>query len=219
MKEKTVLDKSYDPKPVEDKWSHYWVEKNIFTPEVPSSKEKFSIVLPPPNVTGSLHMGHALCFTLPDIIVRWKRMLGFNVLWLPGADHASIAVHNVIEKSLEGKGLNREKLGRERFLELAWDWKEKYGGVIMHQLKRLGASLDWTRERFTLDEGFSRAVKTVFVELYKEGLVYRDYYLVNRCPHCGTVLSDIEIEHKQLSAKLYYINIISNTLFLIQMSS
>ncbi|MBN2244491.1 MAG: valine--tRNA ligase [Candidatus Aminicenantes bacterium] len=205
MKEKTVLDKSYDPKPVEEKWSHYWVEKKIFTPEVPSSKEKFSIVLPPPNVTGSLHMGHALCFTLPDIIVRWKRMLGFNVLWLPGADHASIAVHNVIEKTLEEKGLNREKLGRERFLELAWEWKEKYGGVIMHQLKRLGASLDWTRERFTLDEGFTQAVKTVFVELYKEGLIYRDYYLVNRCPHCGTVLSDIEIEHKQLNAKLYYI--------------
>lgn len=205
MKEKTVLDKSYDPKPIEEKWSYYWIDKKIFTPDVSSEKEKFSIVLPPPNVTGSLHMGHALCFTLPDIIVRWKRMLGFNVLWLPGADHASIAVHNVIEKSLKEKGLTREQLGRERFLEIAWDWKEKYGGVIMNQLKRLGASLDWTRERFTLDEGFSKAVKTVFVELYKEGLIYRDYYLVNRCPHCGTVLSDIEIEHKELGAKLYYI--------------
>jgi len=200
-----ILDKSYDPKPVEDRWSRFWLEKGLFTPEVPSSRPKFSLVLPPPNVTGSLHMGHALCFTLPDIICRWKRMKGYNVLWLPGTDHASIAVHNVIEQSLKEKGLSREALGREEFLKVAWDWKRKYGGIITGQLKKLGCSLDWSRERFTMDEGFSRAVRLVFVRLYQEGLIYRDYYLVNRCPRCNTVLSDIEIEHKELQGKLYYI--------------
>jgi len=205
MKEKIVLPKAYDPEPVEEKWATFWIEEGVFTPRMPSPEKAFSMVLPPPNVTGSLHMGHALCFTLPDIIVRWKRMKGFNTLWLPGTDHASIAVHNVIEQSLEQKGLSREKLGREKFLETAWDWKKKYGGVIVNQLKRLGTSLDWTRERFTLDDGFQRAVIRVFVDLYEEGLIYRDYYLVNRCPHCGTVLSDIEIEHKELESKLYYI--------------
>jgi valyl-tRNA synthetase len=205
MKEKIVLPKAYDPEPVEEKWATFWIEEGVFTPRMPSPEKAFSMVLPPPNVTGSLHMGHALCFTLPDIIVRWKRMKGFNTLWLPGTDHASIAVHNVIEQSLEQKGLSRERLGREKFLETAWDWKKKYGGVIVNQLKRLGTSLDWTRERFTLDDGFQRAVIRVFVDLYEEGLIYRDYYLVNRCPHCGTVLSDIEIEHKELESKLYYI--------------
>jgi valyl-tRNA synthetase len=204
-KKKKILEKSYDPKPVEEKWSRFWLEENIFTPEVPSTKQKYSMVLPPPNVTGSLHMGHALCFTLPDIIARWRRMQGYNVLWLPGTDHASIAVHNVIEQSLAEKGLTREKLGREEFLKIAWDWKQKYGGMITGQLKKLGASLDWTRERFTMDEGFSQAVRRVFVDLYNEGLIYRDYYLVNRCPRCRTVLSDIEIEHRELQGKLYYI--------------
>lgn len=205
MKKKHILEKVYDPKPVEEKWSKFWIDEGLFVPRVPSSKKKFSMVLPPPNVTGSLHIGHALCFTLPDIIVRWRRMQGYNTLWLPGTDHASIAVHNVIEQSLAEKGLTREKIGREEFLKMAWDWKEKYGGIITHQLKRLGTSLDWTRERFTLDEGFSKAVRHVFIELYHEDLIYRDYYLVNRCPHCGTVLSDIEIEHKERKAKLYYI--------------
>ncbi|MQY60356.1 class I tRNA ligase family protein, partial [bacterium] len=202
MKKKHILEKVYDPKPVEEKWSKFWIDEGLFVPRVPSSKKKFSMVLPPPNVTGSLHVGHALCFILPDIIVRWRRMQGYNTLWLPGTDHASIAVHNVIEQSLAEKGLTRKKVGREEFLKMAWDWKEKYGGIITHQLKRLGTSLDWTRERFTLDEGFSKAVRHVFVELYHEGLIYRDYYLVNRCPHCGTVLSDIEIEHKERKAKL-----------------
>jgi len=205
MKEKLILEKAYDPEPVEEKWSKFWIDEGLFVASSTSDRKKFSMVLPPPNVTGFLHMGHALCFTLPDIIVRWKRMQGYNVLWLPGTDHASIAVHNVIEQSLSEKGLTREKIGREKFLKVAWDWKKMYGGVIINQLKKLGASLDWTRERFTLDEGFSRAVRRVFVDLYTEGLIYRDYYLVNRCPHCGTVLSDIEIEHKELQAKLYYI--------------
>ena len=204
--EKTkILEKTYDPKPVEKRWLRRWIEEGFFTPEAPSAKKKYSLVLPPPNVTGSLHMGHALCFTLPDIIVRWRRMQGYNVLWLPGTDHASIAVHNVIEQSLAEKGLSRERLGREEFLKIAWDWKMKYGGIITGQLKKLGASLDWTRERFTLDEGFSLAVRRVFVDLYNEGLIYRDYYLVNRCPRCRTVLSDIEIEHRELEAKLYFI--------------
>ncbi|MDY0231029.1 MAG: valine--tRNA ligase [Candidatus Saccharicenans sp.] len=205
MREKKLLSKSYDPHPVETRWSKFWLEENLFVADVDSSKPKFSMVLPPPNVTGVLHMGHALCFTLPDIIVRWKKMQGYNTMWLPGTDHASIAVHNVIEQSLAEKGLSREKIGREEFLKLAWDWKNKYGGVITEQLKRLGCSLDWSRERFTMDEGFSQAVKYVFVSLFKENLIYRDYYLVNRCPRCRTVLSDIEIEHKEVKSKLWYI--------------
>jgi valyl-tRNA synthetase len=205
MKKKRILEKAYNPHPVEIKWSDFWIKKGLFTPKAPSSRKRFSMVLPPPNVTGSLHMGHALCFTLPDIITRWRRMQGFNTLWLPGTDHASIAVHNVIEQSLAEKGLTREEVGREKFLNMAWEWKNKYGGLIIHQLKRLGTSLDWTRERFTLDEDFSVAVRRVFVDLYREGLIYRDYYLVNRCPHCKTVLSDIEIEHRERKARLYYI--------------
>jgi valyl-tRNA synthetase len=205
MNEKKQLDKAYDPGPVEDKWSKYWQDNGIFTADARSAKPKFSMVLPPPNVTGILHMGHALCFTLPDIVTRWKRMQGHDCLWLPGTDHASIAVHNVIEQSLAEKGLSREKVGRDEFLRIAWDWKERYGGVITTQLRKLGCSLDWSRERFTMDEGFSRAVRQVFVSLHDEGLIYRDYYLVNRCPRCGTVLSDIEIEHKELQGKLWYI--------------
>ncbi len=205
MNTKDELAKAYDPKPVEEKWGQFWLDEGLFTADAKSEKPKFSMVLPPPNVTGILHMGHALCFTLPDIITRWKRMQGYNCLWLPGTDHASIAVHNVIEKSLAEKGLTREKIGREEFLRIAWEWKAKYGGVITSQLKRLGTSLDWSRERFTMDPGFSRAVKQVFVSLYDEGLIYRDYFLVNRCPHCRTVLSDIEIEHKDLKGKLWHI--------------
>ncbi len=205
MRQKKLLDKAYDPKPVEARWSKFWLEEKLFVADVHSTRPKFSMVLPPPNVTGVLHMGHALCFTLPDIIVRWKRMQGYNTMWLPGTDHASIAVHNVIEQSLAEKGLSRDKIGRDEFLKVAWEWKKKYGGVIIDQLKRLGCSLDWSRERFTMDEGFTRAVKYVFVSLYREGLIYRDYYLVNRCPRCQTVLSDIEIEHRELQGKLWYI--------------
>jgi valyl-tRNA synthetase len=205
MNDKRQLEKTYDPKPVEEKWTKFWLDEGLFVADPKSTNPKFSMVLPPPNVTGILHMGHALCFTLPDIITRWKRMQGYNCLWLPGTDHASIAVHNVIEQSLAEKGLSREKIGRDEFLRIAWDWKTKYGGVITSQLKKLGASLDWSRERFTMDPGFSRAVKQVFVSLYDEGLIYHDYYLVNRCPRCRTVLSDIEIEHRDLRGKLWYI--------------
>jgi valyl-tRNA synthetase len=206
MNDRRQLAKAYDPKPVEERWSKFWLDEGLFVADAKSPKPKFSMALPPPNVTGILHMGHALCFTLPDIITRWKRMQGYNCLWLPGTDHASIAVHNVIEQSLAEKGLSREKVGREEFLRIAWEWKSRYGGVITSQLKKLGASLDWSRERFTMDPGFSRAVRQVFVSLYHEGLIYRDYYLVNRCPRCGTVLSDIEIEHRDLRGKLWYIN-------------
>ncbi|MBN2265367.1 MAG: valine--tRNA ligase [Candidatus Aminicenantes bacterium] len=205
MSANAELAKAYDPKPVEAKWGKFWLDEGLFVGDPKSAKPKFSMVLPPANVTGILHMGHALCFTLPDIITRWKRMKGYNCMWLPGTDHASIAVHNVIEKALAEKGLTREKVGREEFLRIAWDWKAKYAGVITGQLKKLGASLDWSRERFTMDEGFSRAVIQVFVSLYDEGLIYRDYFLVNRCPRCGTVLSDIEIEHKDLRGKLWHI--------------
>jgi valyl-tRNA synthetase len=205
MKNKHILGKTYNPKPVEEKWNRFWEDEGLFVAQAASPKKKFSMVLPPPNVTGRLHIGHALCFTLPDIIVRWRRMQGYNTLWLPGTDHASIAVHNVVEQSLEEKGLSGEQIGREKFLEVAWEWKEKHGNIIISQLKKLGASLDWTRERFTLDEGYAKAVRSVFVDLYNEGLIYRDYYLVNRCPHCGTVLSDIEVEHQQRKGKLYYL--------------
>ena len=205
MNDRRQLEKAYDPKPVEGKWTKFWLDEGLFVADPKSSKPKFSMALPPPNVTGILHMGHALCFTLPDIITRWKRMQGHNCLWLPGTDHASIAVHNVIEQSLAEKGLTREKVGREEFVRIAWDWKAKYGSVITDQLKRLGASLDWSRERFTMDPGFSRAVRQVFVSLYQEGLIYRDYYLVNRCPRCQTVLSDIEIEHRDLRGKLWHV--------------
>jgi valyl-tRNA synthetase len=205
MINKEELAKAYDHKPVEEKWGAFWLDEGLFVADPASPKPKFSMVLPPANVTGVLHVGHALCFTLPDIITRWKRMQGYNCMWLPGTDHASIAVHNVIEKTLAEKGLTREKVGREEFLRIAWDWKDKYAGVITGQLKKLGASLDWSRERFTMDPGFTRAVKTVFVRLYEEKLIYRDYFLVNRCPRCGTVLSDIEIEHKDLRGKLWHI--------------
>jgi len=205
MKTKPILEKAYDPKPVEEKWNKFWEEEELFVAQGSSPKKKFSMVLPPPNVTGRLHIGHALCFTLPDIVVRWRRMQGYNTLWLPGIDHASIAVHNVVEQNLAEKGLSRQQIGREKFLETAREWKEKHGNIIINQLKKLGASLDWTRERFTLDDGYRQAVRHVFVNLYDESLIYRDYYLVNRCPHCGTVLSDIEVEHQELKGKLYYI--------------
>ncbi len=199
------LPKSYDPSQVEEKWYRYWLEKRYFHSEVDPSRRKFSVVIPPPNVTGSLHMGHALNNTIQDIFVRWKRMQGYNTMWLPGTDHAGIATQNVVEKALAQEGLTKEDLGREKFLERVWEWKKKYGGRIILQLKRLGASCDWERERFTLDEGLSRAVKEVFVRLFKEGLIYRGNYIINWCPRCGTALSDIEVEHREVSGNLWYV--------------
>jgi len=200
-----VLEKGFEPKEVEEKWYRYWEENRLFRAETKSGKKPFCIVIPPPNVTGSLHMGHALNNTLQDILCRYKRMKGYSVLWQPGTDHAGIATQNVVEKDLAAKGTDRHQVGRERFVELVWEWREKYGGVIINQLKRLGCSCDWSRERFTMDEGLSKAVKEVFVNLYEEGLIYRGDYIINWCPRCQTALADLEVEHEDLDSSLYYI--------------
>jgi valyl-tRNA synthetase len=200
-----VLDKSYDPHQVEEKWYRYWMERNYFRADENSEKESYSIVIPPPNVTGSLHIGHALNNTLQDILIRYKRMQGLSVLWMPGTDHAGIATQNVVEKQLLEEGLDRHVLGREKFIERVWKWKKQSGGTIISQLKKLGASCDWSRERFTMDEGLSDAVKEVFIHLYQEGLIYRSYYIINWCPRCQTALSDLEVEHEEFLGKLYYL--------------
>ncbi len=200
-----VLAKGYEPEEVEEKWYRYWEENNLFRAEPKNHQEPFCIVIPPPNVTGSLHMGHALNNTLQDILCRYKRMKGYSVLWQPGTDHAGIATQNVVEKDLAARGTDRHQVGRERFVELVWDWREKYGGVIINQLKRLGCSCDWSRERFTMDEGLSKAVREVFVRLYEEGLIYRGDYIINWCPRCQTALADLEVEHDDLDSSLYYI--------------
>jgi valyl-tRNA synthetase len=200
-----VLDKSYDPHQVEEKWYRYWMERNYFRADENSEKESYSIVIPPPNVTGSLHIGHALNNTLQDILIRYKRMQGLSVLWMPGTDHAGIATQNVVEKQLLEEGLDRHALGREKFIERVWKWKKQSGGTIIGQLKKLGASCDWSRERFTMDEGLSDAVKEVFIHLYQEGLIYRSYYIINWCPRCQTALSDLEVEHEEFLGKLYHL--------------
>jgi valyl-tRNA synthetase len=200
-----VIDKVYEPKQVEQKWYGFWMEKGYFRAESVSSKPPFCIVIPPPNVTGVLHMGHALNNTLQDVIVRYKRMSGFNTLWLPGTDHAGIATQNVVERELSKEGLRPEDIGRAAFIERVWEWKKRSGGIIIEQLKRLGSSCDWSRERFTMDEGLSRAVREVFVRLYEEGLIYRGDYIINWCPRCKTALSDVEVEHEETKGHLYYI--------------
>ncbi len=200
-----LLDKSYDPHPVEEKWYRYWMEGDFFKADPYSDRKPYSIVIPPPNVTGVLHIGHALNNTLQDILIRFKRMEGFNVLWMPGTDHAGIATQNVVEKQLLEEGLDRHTLGREKFIERVWKWKEQSGGTIINQLKKLGASCDWSRERFTMDEGLSEAVKEVFIRLYREGLIYRSHYIINWCPRCQTALSDLEVDHQEVAGKLYYL--------------
>ncbi|MBI4685946.1 MAG: valine--tRNA ligase [Nitrospirae bacterium] len=199
------LNKTYIPKGVEEKWYEEWVSKGYFRPEITPSGKPYSIVIPPPNITGSLHMGHALNATLQDILARWKRMCGFKVVWLPGTDHAGIATQNVVERQLSSEKLSRQQLGRDIFIERVWKWKAEYGVRIIHQLKRLGTSCDWSRERFTLDDGLSKAVKEVFVRLYEEGLIYRDNKLINWCPRCRTALSDLEVEHEDFDGTLTYI--------------
>ena len=200
-----VLDKSYDPHQVEEKWYHYWEKSGYFRANEDSERKAYSIVIPPPNVTGVLHIGHALNNTLQDILIRFKRMEGYAVLWMPGTDHAGIATQNVVEKQLLEEGLDRHTLGREKLIERVWKWKEQSGGTIIGQLKKLGASCDWGRERFTMDEGLSDAVKEVFVRLYQEGLIYRSNYIINWCPRCQTALSDLEVEHQEVSGKLYHL--------------
>ncbi len=182
-----------------------WEKSNLFCPKTDEKKENFCIVIPPPNITGILHIGHALNETLQDILVRWKRMQGYNVLWLPGVDHAGIATQNVVERELNKEGISRFQMGREAFIRKVWEWKGRYEDRIVEQIKRLGASCDWSRMRFTMDEGLSRAVKEAFVKLYEEGLIYRGHYIVNWCPHCLTALSDLEVEYKEENGKLYYI--------------
>jgi valyl-tRNA synthetase len=207
------LNKTFDPKAAEERWFQVWIDRGYFKADATAPVEKdpdgnakvFSIVIPPPNVTGQLHLGHALNVTLHDVIVRARRMQGYNTLWLPGTDHAGIATQNVVERELAKEGKTRHDLGRERFVERVWQWRELYGGRILHQLRRLGASCDWSRERFTLDEGLSRAVTKVFVLLYQEELIYRDYRLINWCPRCETALSDLEVEHKETLGNLWYI--------------
>jgi valyl-tRNA synthetase len=197
------LAKRYEPKEFEQKLYEFWEKGEFFTPLVDRERPKFSIVIPPPNVTGRLHIGHALVNTLQDIVVRWKRMSGFNTLWLPGTDHAGIATQMVVDRELTRQGISRFDLGREKFIERVWQWKEQYGNEIIDQLKRLGASADWSRLRFTMDEGLSRAVRHVFVSLYNDGLVYRDLAMVNWCPNCRTAISDVEVEFREQSGKMY----------------
>jgi len=200
-----ILDKSYDPRRVEGKWYRYWLEHGYFRADEDSERKAYSIVIPPPNVTGSLHIGHALNNTLQDILTRFKRMQGYNALWMPGTDHAGIATQNVVERQLVEEGVDRHTLGREKFIERVWMWKEQSGGTIIGQLKKLGASCDWSRERFTMDEGLSEAVKEVFVRLYQDGLIYRSHYIINWCPRCQTALSDLEVEHHEVLGKLYHL--------------
>lgn len=202
---RNVLDKSYNPHLVEEKWYRYWMEQGCFRADEDSETRAFSIVIPPPNVTGVLHIGHALNNTLQDILIRFKRMDGYNTLWMPGTDHAGIATQTVVERQLLKEGLDRHRLGREKFIERIWKWKEESGGKIIGQLKKLGASCDWSRERFTMDEGLSQAVKEVFVRLYQEGLIYRSNYIINWCPRCQTALSDLEVEHEEVLGKLYHL--------------
>ena len=195
----------YDPSIVESRWYREWEERGLFGADPASPKPPYCIVIPPPNVTGSLHWGHALNNTLQDILIRYKRMDGYNALWVPGTDHASIAVHVILERQLAAEGKTRHDIGREAFLERAWKWKEESGGTIIRQLKRLGASCDWSRERFTMDPGLSRAVRETFVRLFEEGLIYQDDYIVNWCPSCQTVLSDLEVEREERDTDFVYI--------------
>ncbi|MBI5599906.1 MAG: valine--tRNA ligase [Deltaproteobacteria bacterium] len=203
---KKDLARVYEPREIEMKWSQRWLAGEGFAADARSKKPAFSMVIPPPNITGSLHLGHALNNTLQDIMARYKRMRGYNVLWLPGLDHAGIATQNVVERQLKEEGLTRQTLGRERFIERVWKWKEESGGTILGQLKRLGASCDWTRLKFTMDEGLSRAVREVFVSLFNEGLIYRADYIINFCPRCHTALSDLEVEHEERDSFLYHID-------------
>jgi valyl-tRNA synthetase len=202
------LPKSYEPGAIETRWAEYWVKEKLFsvpTPPKGETRPVFTLLLPPPNVTGRLHMGHMLNQTQMDIIVRWHRMRGFITLWLPGTDHAGIATQMMVERDLAKEGKKRRDLGREKFIERVWEWKKLYGGAILDQMKRLGASVDWDREYFTMDENLSRAVREVFVRLYEEGLIYRGKYIVNWCPRCETAISDLEVKHEEVAGKLWEI--------------
>jgi valyl-tRNA synthetase len=202
------LPKSYEPGAIEARWAEYWVKEKLFSVPTPAEGDPrpvFSLLLPPPNVTGRLHMGHMLNQTQMDIIIRWHRMRGFVTLWLPGTDHAGIATQMMVERQLAAEGKKRSELGREKFIERVWEWKKHYGGAIQEQMRRLGASVDWSREYFTMDENLSRAVREVFVRLHEEGLIYRGKYIVNWCPRCETAISDLEVKHEEIPGKLWEI--------------
>ncbi len=199
------LSPRYNFREVEDKWLKVWEERNLFHAEPDPKKKPYTIVIPPPNITGILHMGHALNNTLQDIIIRTKRMQGFQTLWMPGTDHAGIATQNVVEKQLAKEGKTRQQTGREEFLKRLWEWKNQYGGTIIHQLKKLGSSCDWERTRFTMDDAYSEAVRHAFVSLYNKGLIYQGHYIINWCPRCQTALSDEEAEHQETQGSLYHI--------------
>ncbi len=206
------LPKAYEPGAIETRWAEYWVREKLFHVETPApaapgeeTRPVFTLLLPPPNVTGRLHMGHMLNQTQMDILVRWHRMRGFTTLWLPGTDHAGIATQMMVERQLAKEGKKRRDMGREKFVERVWEWKREYGGAILDQMKRLGASVDWGREYFTMDENLSRAVREVFVRLYEEGLIYRGKYIVNWCPRCETAISDLEVKHEDFQGELYEI--------------
>jgi valyl-tRNA synthetase len=199
------LPKNFIPQEVESRWYALWESRGYFRAAATSDKPAFAIVMPPPNVTGSLHIGHMLNQTVQDVVVRWKRMQGFNTLWLPGMDHAGIATQWVVERELRTQGKTRHDLGREKFVEHVWEWKKEYGGKILNQIRRIGSSCDWSRERFTLDEGLSLAVRDVFVQLYEEGLIYRGKRLINWCPRCLSALSDLEVKYETADSKLYHI--------------
>jgi valyl-tRNA synthetase len=202
----TEIPKIYEPKEVEQKWYSFWMEKGYFHAEDVSDKPPYTIVIPPPNITGALHKGHAVPMTLQDILIRWKRMQGYNTLWMPGTDHAGISANAVVDRQLREQGLDRFQLGREKFIEKMWEWKHYIHKEITERLKRLGCSLDWERERFTLDDGLSKAVMETFVRLYNEELIYRSHYIVNWCPRCRTTLSNLEVDYNELKTSLYYVS-------------
>lgn len=199
------MEKTYDPKLVEEKWYAAWEAAGCFAADPNDPGEPYSIVIPPPNVTGRLHIGHALNNAIQDILIRWKRMQGFNAVWIPGTDHAGIATQSVVERELRKEGKSRRDMGREAFVKRVWEWKEEYGGTIIRQLRKMGCSCDWSRERFTMDEGLSEAVKEVFIRLYEQGLIYQGDYIINWSPALQTALSDDEVEHEEVKGKLYHI--------------
>ena len=198
------IPKAYEHEQVEEKWYKFWMERGYFTPEIDRSKKPFVIIMPPPNVTGELHVGHALTATLEDIMTRWHRMKGEPTLWLPGVDHAGITTQVIVEQKIAAEGTDRYTLGREKFIERVWEWVKQSRHSITYQHQRLGVSCDWTRERFTLDDGPVLAVRTAFKRLYDKGLIYQGERIINWCPRCQTALSDLEVQHKDITGNLYY---------------
>ena len=199
------LNEKYNPKDFEERLYQDWEEKGYFKPSMDKTKEAYSIMMPPPNVTGKLHMGHALDTTIQDFLIRYKRMQGFNTLWLPGTDHAAISTEMKVVQKLREKGKKKSDLTREEFLKEAWDWTKEYGGTIQKQQRKMGCSCDWDRSRFTLDEGLSKAVETVFLKLYEKGYIYKGKRMINWCPNCKTSISDAEVEYKEEASHIWYI--------------